>query len=170
MLQNRLSKIFISILTISALALVVLVARSEARLEGTHSSSGGPQSASVVAKISEQWAKEWKAKNVDALMTLYAEDAVFMPANGSRVTGRSAIRELFQKALAVHTSDVRVHSKVTEQSGHLAYDSGEYDETSTSGGAERSGKGNYLVILRQDSKNQWRIVEHMWTDVPTTGQ
>ena len=168
--QNRLSKIFIAILIISALAVVVLAATSEARLKGSHSSSGGPQSASEVAKISEQWAKEWKAKNLDALMTLYAEDAVFMPASGNRVTGRSAIRELFQKALAVYTSDVRVHSKVTEQSGQLAYDSGEYDETSTSGGVQRSGKGNYLVILRRDNKNQWRIVEHMWTDVPTAGK
>jgi uncharacterized protein (TIGR02246 family) len=139
-------------------------------LASTHTSASGPQSATGVAKISEQWAKEWKAKNVDALMALYAEDAVFMPATGTRVTGRSAIRELFAKALAVYTSDIHVHSKVTEQSGHLAYDSGEYDEMSTSGGVQRAGKGNYLVILRRDNKNEWRIVQHMWTDVPTPGQ
>ena len=167
MSPNHLSRISRAILIISV---VVIVLMTRPDLASTHPSSGGPQSASGVAKISEQWAKEWKAKNLDALMTLYAEDAVFMPATGSRVTGRNAIRELFEKALAVYTSDVRVHSKVTEQSGQLAYDSGEYDETSTSGGVQRSGKGNYLVILRRDNKNQWRIVEHMWTDVPATGQ
>ena len=126
--------------------------------------------ASGVAQISEKWAKEWSAKNVDALIALYAEDAVFLPANGSRVTGRAAIRDLFEKALAANTSDVRVHSKVTEQSGDLAYDSGEYEETATSGGVTRSGRGNYLVVFRRSGKDQWRIVEHMWTDAPTTGQ
>ena len=125
--------------------------------------------ASGVAQISEKWAKEWSAKNFDALMELYAEDAVFLPANGSRVTGRAAIRELFEKALAVNTSSVRLHSKATEQSGDLAYDSGEYEETATSGGVTRSGRGNYLVVLRRSGKDQWRIVEHMWTDLRPPG-
>jgi uncharacterized protein (TIGR02246 family) len=128
------------------------------------------RAASGVAKISERWSKEWSAKNLDALIPLYAEDAVFLTATGSRTTGRAAIRDLFEKALAVNTSELHVLSKVTEQSGNLAYHSGEYEETSTSGGVKRSGKGNYLVVFRRDGKNQWRIVQHMWTDVPATGQ
>ena len=120
---------------------------------------------SDVTKISERWAKEWGAKNLEGVLALYAEDAVFLPSTGSRVTGRAAIRQLFAGALASHSSKLTVHSKVTEHSGDLAYDSGEYEETSTAGGVTKSGRGQYLVILRRE-KDQWRIVQHMWTDLP----
>jgi uncharacterized protein (TIGR02246 family) len=159
------------IVGVSAVLLITSLNGQAGRSVGVHANSIDRSSARDIAKMSEQWAKEWKAKNLDALMALYEEDAVFLPATGTRVTGRAAIRELFEKALAVNTSDVQVHSKVTEQSGHLAFDSGEYDETgTTSGGAKRSGRGNYLVVFRRDGQNRWRIVQHMWTDVPAAGQ
>jgi ketosteroid isomerase-like protein len=104
------------------------------------------------------------------VIALYAEDAVFLPSTGSRITGRAAIRELFAKALPGLKSDLRVHSKVTEQSGNLAYDSGEYEETSTSGEFTKTGRGNYLVVFRRHGGDQWRIVEHMWTDLSAATQ
>lgn len=158
---------------IGVIAAILLVATADVgamRSVSAQSQLVGTRSAPDVARLSERWAKEWSAKNLDSVIALYAEDAVFLTATGSRVTGRAAIRDLFEKALAANTSDLRVHSKVTEQSGNLAYDSGEYEETMTSGGVKRSGRGNYLVVFRRNSKNQWRIVEHMWTDAPATGQ
>lgn len=155
------------------LIVVLFMASVEARIGGSvskQSGSRGPRRVSRVERISEQWAKEWSGGNLDALMALYAEDAVFLTATGSRTTGRAAIRALFEKALAANTSELRVQSKVTEQSGQLAYDSGQYEETTTTGGVKRSGRGNYLVVLRRDRKKQWQIVQHMWTDVPDTGK
>lgn len=145
-----------------ALMLIATVDAGALRSVGAQSRTA----TSDVTEISAQWAKEWSAKNLDAVIALYAEDAVFLTATGTRTTGRAAIRELFKNALAVNTSDLHVQSKVTGQSGNLAYDSGEYEETTTSGGVKRSGRGNYLVVLRRDRRNQWRIVQHMWTDVP----
>lgn len=123
----------------------------------------------AIAKISERWAKEWSAKNLKGLLALYAEDAVFMTATGSRFTGRAEIRELFAGALASHPSKLQVTSSVTGQSGKLAYDSGEYEEIKSDAGVP-SGSGSYLVVLRRDRKNRWRIVQHMWTDLTSVGQ
>lgn len=169
----QLSRISVAILMIGAFSGLLIMATLDVRAvrsinSGSHAAGQG--GASGVAPISQKWAKEWSAKNLDALMTLYAEDAVFLPANGSRVAGRAAIRDLFEKALAANASNLRVNSKVTEQSGDLAYDSGEYEETTTSGGVTRSGRGNYLVVFRRSGKDQWRIIEHMWTDVPAAAQ
>lgn len=171
--QYRLWRISAAILMIGACAALLFMATVDVRAVRSskqYSRLSGLRGASGVAKISEQWAREWSAGNLDAVIALYAEDAVFLTATGSRTTGRAAIRELFKKALAAQVSDLSVHSKVTEQSGDLAYDSGEYEETTTSGGVKRTGRGNYLVVFRRDRRKQWRIVEHMWTDVPTTGQ
>lgn len=114
--------------------------------------------AKAIADVSVQWAKAWSAGDLEAAVALYAEDAVFLPSTGTRVAGRTAIRELFKQALVSHRSNLRVQSKVTEQSGDLAYDSGEFQD-----GADR---GSYLVILRRNADNGWLIVQHMWTDVP----
>ena len=173
MSSYRPSRTSIAILMIGAFVALLIMATVDARAVRSVSIQSqlvGTRSAPDVARLSERWAKEWSAKNLDSVIALYAEDAVFLTATGSRVTGRAAIRDLFEKALAANTSDLSVHSKVTEQSGNLAYDSGEYEETMTSGGVKRSGRGHYLVVFRRNSKNQWQIVEHMWTDAPATGQ
>jgi ketosteroid isomerase-like protein len=170
MSPHRVSRISSAILTIGALAALQHTTTVDARAVRSvtvQSRPAGPRDASGVAQISGQWAKEWSAKNLEALIALYADDAVFLPATGTRVTGRAAIRDLFEKALAANASELHLQSKVTEQSGNLAYDSGDYEEKTISGGIARPGRGNYLVVFRRDGKNQWRIVEHMWTDVPT---
>jgi uncharacterized protein (TIGR02246 family) len=159
-------------LTVAVLAIVLLMVGMEAQgLRSATSYTSDLWDLNDVSKISEQWAKEWGAKNLDAVVALYADDAVFLPSTGNRVTGRAAIRELFAGALASHSSELHVRSKKTEQSGQLAYDSGEYEETSTTGGVKKLGRGNYLVVFRREGKNQWRIIQHMWTDLaPTTAQ
>ena len=168
MLRYRPAKSFIASLIISVCAALLLPASGDARTVRPVRSHHHCVD-SQVTKISEQWAKEWSAKNLNSVVDLYAEDAVFLPSTGSRVTGRPAIRELFAGALAAHTSQIQVRSKVSEQSGNLAFDSGEYEETSTAGGVTRTGRGNYLVVLRREG-NRWRIVQHMWTDLPAAAQ
>ncbi len=154
-------------LTVGVFASVLLLPAMDAQAWRTiENQTADRPGVSDITKIGERWAKEWGAKNLEGVLALYAEDAVFLPSTGSRVTGRAAIRELFAGALASHSSKLQVRSKVTEHSGDLAYDSGEYDETSTSGGVTKSGRGQYLVVVRREGKDQWRIVQHMWTDLP----
>jgi uncharacterized protein (TIGR02246 family) len=166
---RRIARVPVAILIVMVMLMSTVEARA-VRLSRKQSSSTGRPSVNRVAEISEQWAKEWSAANLDALMALYAEDAVFLTATGSRTTGRAAIRELFSKALTANSSTLHVQSKLTEQSGQLAYDSGQYEETTTTAGVKRSGRGNYLVVLRRDGRKQWRIVQHMWTDLRESGQ
>ena len=173
MFLSRMPGVSITNLISGAVVAVTLIAACDARVvqsDKLHAVPSNSGEAKAVAQISEEWAKQWSAKNLDGMMALYTNDAVFLPATGSRISGREAIRELFAKALDANSSELHVQSKVTEQSGALAYDSGEYDETIRSGGVTRKGRGNYLVILRRDQKRQWHIVEHMWTDVRTAGQ
>ena len=98
-----------------------------------------------------------------AVLALYADDAVFLPSTGSRVAGRAAIRDLFTKALAGNHTQIQIRSQVTEASGNLAYDSGEYKDDDDRWG-HATGKGNYLVVLRRSGDRGWKIVEHMWTE------
>jgi uncharacterized protein (TIGR02246 family) len=119
-----------------------------------------------VQEISAQWARLWSEKQLEQVTDLYAEDAVFLTATGTRTTGKAAIRELFRMALAANPSSLSVKSIKAENSGTLAYDSGEYREIigADAQGTKREGEGNYLVVLRRDKEDRWLIVHHMWTD------
>jgi uncharacterized protein (TIGR02246 family) len=120
-----------------------------------------------VAKVSQDWARDWNAKQLDQTVALYAPDAVFLPATGERVTGQAAIRILFKNTMDAHTANITLHSFSTGISGTLAYDSGNYTETLTnSAGARTNVRGNYLIVLRGQSGGGWLIVQHAWTGVP----
>ena len=68
----------------------------------------------------------------------------------------------FQETLAVNDPTLHMHRAVTEQSGKLAYESGDYRETIVSGGKGRDYRGHYLFVLRNQN-GHWLIVEQMWT-------
>jgi uncharacterized protein (TIGR02246 family) len=124
------------------------------------------------------WVTDWKAKNLDNLISLYAPDAVFLPADGSRATGRDEIRAALQKQLGAPLS---VQSVTVDCSGELAYDDGTFTEdisggmTMTSGTSMSAGtstnagtkhvQGNYLVVLKREN-GKWLIVGHTSTAKP----
>ena len=109
--------------------------------------------------------KDLHDKKLDQIVMLYAPDAVFLPPNGERITGRSDIRELTQKAMDAFTSDLTFQSMNMEFSGDLAYDSGEYRETLTSAAnsSVSHGQGNYLMVFKRQKDGSWLIVQQVWT-------
>jgi ketosteroid isomerase-like protein len=122
---------------------------------------------SVTAKdfgeLREQWVQELRTKQLDQILMRYAPNAVFLPP-AARIVGQAAIREHFKMIMATFNSDLSLHSIDTLQSGDLAYDSGDYQETmeQISDGTKREYRGNYLVIYQRQKDGKWLIVEHMW--------
>jgi uncharacterized protein (TIGR02246 family) len=122
------------------------------------------QTISVAPDVGSQWAADWSAKRLDQVMTLYASDAIFFSTDGARFAGAAAIRDFFQKTLATNNPTIHMHRVATEQSGKLAYESGDYQETIVSGGHRMDAHGNYLLVLRNQN-GHWLIAEQMWTGV-----
>jgi uncharacterized protein (TIGR02246 family) len=122
----------------------------------------------AIAKIREEWAKDLHAKQLEPLVMLYAPDAVFLQPTGERIVGREAIRELCRKVMAAMTSDISLRSAVTEHSGDLAYDSGEFSETlvSVTDGSKTDARGSYLMVFKRQADGRWLILEQVWTGIP----
>jgi uncharacterized protein (TIGR02246 family) len=126
-----------------------------------------PAQATPVVDVSQQWAGYWNAKNLDATLTLYAPEPVFLPASGERWEGMAAIRKNFAKALKKFDPRLSLRSLKSETSGNLAYDSGTFDEVlaPAKGGKAIRAKGNYLfVFLRKDRRSDWKILEQVWAE------
>lgn len=123
----------------------------------------GPEDA--IARLRSEWSKDLHDKKLDQIVMLYAQDAVFLPPNGDRITGRDEIRKLTKAAMDTFTSDLTFQSINFEHSGDLAYDSGAYRETLTnvSDSGVSHGQGNYLMVLKRQTDGSWLIVQQAWT-------
>lgn len=133
------------------------------------SEPSSPVPSDAAVKVSQQWAKSWSAKDLEGALDLYADDAAFLPSIGGRIEGKVAIRKLLAGALEVNTPDLHLISRKSGQSGVLAFDSGDYQETLVTPSGKQRIQGSYLVVFQQDERGAWRIIQHMWTDVRPQG-
>ncbi|HEY6348861.1 MAG TPA: DUF4440 domain-containing protein [Candidatus Angelobacter sp.] len=129
------------------------------------------QSSSVedgIAKIRLDWARDLHEKRLEEIAMLYAPDAVFISPDVGRVTGRAAIRELCKNVMQMFTSDLTFHSIKTENSGSLAYDSGDFRETLTklADGTKSDDQGSYLMVFKRQADGNWLIAQQMWSPSP----
>jgi uncharacterized protein (TIGR02246 family) len=118
-----------------------------------------------LAKVSQDWAQNWEARNLDATLALYADDAVFMDATGSRISGKAALRKFFATVLSQYSAHPALHSVNSTSSGDLGYDWGDYSETVVPVAHPASAirtSGTYLVLLRKIA-GRWLIAAQMWT-------
>jgi len=125
-----------------------------------------------LAKTREAWVRDLRTKQLEAILKLYAPDAVFLQPTGERITGPAALRTLFQNIIGTFNSDLTLHGQNMETSGDLAYDSGDFQETLTTiaTGAKITSKGSYIIIFKRQPGGAWRIVQHVWTGVPPAAQ
>ena len=121
-----------------------------------------------VAQTRDKWLAAFKSKDVASVMAFYASDAAFLQPTGDRIEGSKAIRELYEKVVSTFDTDLTLTSRFLEASGSLACDSGEYEETLTNRAtAEKQHyRGQYVMLFRQGSHGEWRIVQHVWSVVP----
>jgi len=142
--------------------------RGDKRGANSHRAEAKPAAPSVtedLARLRGQWAQELHDKQLDQIIALYATDAAFLAPSGGRFTGQTAIRGLFKTIMDTVTSNITFHSIVTESSGDLAFDSGDYSETlvPTKSGPDQHYKGDYLIVFRRQKDGHWLIVQQVWT-------
>lgn len=115
--------------------------------------------------LSTTWAADWSNKKLDAVLSLYAPNAVFLPTSRKRWSGTTEIRRNFAALLTQVSADLHLHSLKTGMSGDLAYDSGSYEETIT---PVKTGKimhlnGDYLFLFQRQKNGEWKILEQTFT-------
>ena len=111
----------------------------------------------TLAKIREAWSQDLHAKQLEAILKIYAPDAVFLQPTGERIAGAPALRNLFQNIMASFDSNLNLHSQNLETSGDLAFDSGDFQEslTAIATGAKITSKGSYIIIFKRQPDGSW---------------
>jgi len=129
-----------------------------------------PAEQAKVRAVLEAYRTAWLANDADAVLSVFAEDAVLMPHHGVEpVVGKAAARAFWFPAgpPTTITAFTLTVDQVGGSSG-IAWARGRSRVEWTTGigpDAKRSGNaGTNLTVLKRQPDGDWRIVAMMWDD------
>jgi uncharacterized protein (TIGR02246 family) len=109
-------------------------------------------------------------KNLERIVSFYADDASILPVQEPIVTGREAIREEWEQALAIPGfSGSATTTKVdVSRAGDLGYTQGIFStEMELIDGTTGTERGKYVAIWKKQADGTWKVaIEISNTDAP----
>ncbi len=127
----------------------------------------------AIRELNLAYPAAWVANDPDAVIATLADDAVLIPALGTPpVKGAAAIREFFWPADAPPSTvpAFEMNPEEIDGTGDVAY---VWGTMSLSFAVEEEGAtqlystaGNYLMVMRRDDSDQWKIARYIWNHPP----
>jgi ketosteroid isomerase-like protein len=117
----------------------------------------------------EEWDRYCNASDVDALVSLYTDDAVRMEADHPAWIGKQAIRAGFEGVFGQISFQGHNTVEGLVASGDWAFVRGSWEgtETDPSGGEPIQISGSFMSLNQRQPDGSWKIVWDIWNrDVP----
>jgi uncharacterized protein (TIGR02246 family) len=142
---------------------LLCLAFSSAVISVESSAADSGKEVAALQGVDQSWEKAYNAGNVEALVSLYDEDAVLLPPGAPSANGRAAIRSFFVKDVAESAKAGVLFSLNPKPaggvSGDMGWQSGTYVAKDKTGKVVDTGK--YLsVSVKKDGK--WLYVRDTW--------
>jgi uncharacterized protein (TIGR02246 family) len=117
------------------------------------------------AKIREAEAadmKSWAAKDVEGVLSFYADDATLMTPGMAAMKGKDAMRPVLKTLLADPNLKLEFSSQRIEVSkaGDVAFSQGTYQMTLTDAKTKKpvTDKGSYVTAYKKQADGSWKAV------------
>jgi uncharacterized protein (TIGR02246 family) len=127
--------------------------------ELNESSEARSAAAGAIRESEIQWARAWQAKDIDKIMSHYADDAFVELAGVPIISGKDAIRARVSKTFADRNFALSFEPVQVEVSkgGDLAYSRGAYTATSTDPRTNQpvTAIGKYIILYRKERDGRW---------------
>ncbi len=151
----------LAVWAVAAIALVACACSSRTGQEFT------AQDQAAIRQTNQEFVDAFNAKQIPKILSIYADNSVFMPPNRPVIRGTEPLRNFYTDLWNQGAQNLRLD--VGEISGHgpIAYQTGPYElDYSPASGASRHDRGKYLFVLRSVS-GTWRLEYSMWnSDLP----
>jgi ketosteroid isomerase-like protein len=171
-------------LVLLALIIVLLAASNQTLSVPSAIAQTPSDSHQQIASVLAEWSMDWKARDAEAISTLYAQDAVINPAIDRRIspqdtvgdfTGPNATRnyfkQFFERLADPKIGDI-INYRPAEESGNLAFSDGFIQylvqgkcKPSDPGDGPCVLKGYNLTVLKRSSNGRWLIVRQSFTQI-----
>ena len=140
----------------------LILAVSLIAVAGTAPAADTTTDTAAIRAVNAAWAKAYNAGDADALVALYAEDAVVFPPAAPAARNRAAIRKFFTQDIAASKAaggTIHLATGDVDASGNLAWESGTFKVTNKSGATVETGK--YLSVF-QKRNGKWLLYRDIW--------
>lgn len=111
-----------------------------------------------------------QARDLEALMASYADDAVVLPPDAPPLRGKAAIRPYIAEVLAIPGFSIRwtVTDAELSKAGDMGYVTEDTFATFPDGsGGTASSQGKSVTVWRRAPDGSWLCVVDIWNDPPT---
>jgi len=122
-----------------------------------------------IRALDAEWVKAVAAKDAQRCASFYADNGSLMLAGAPIATGKDAILKAWTAMLATPDTTLTFSPTKVEvsRSGDLAYDLGDYEETTKDKkGKSQAVKAKYVVVWGKQADGSWKAL----LDLPTTTQ
>lgn len=123
----------------------------------------------TIRDLDAQWSKAAMARDLEATVSYYADDASLLPPNAPIASGKQAIRAIWSAMLVPEVSVSWQVSKVeAARSGDLAYLVGVYQETANDPkGNSVADRGKLIEVWKKQANGKWKVVADIFnSDLP----
>lgn len=115
--------------------------------------------------MNNQLVKDMLADNTEALMALYADDAVSLPSYEPMLKGKNAMMESHKrnKEAGFKMNNMTLTTMEVWTSGDFAYEIGTYTiDMNMPEMGDWKDNGKYITIWQKQSDNSWKIKADIW--------
>ena len=119
--------------------------------------------------LDAQWSKVAGAKDLDATVAYYADDAVVMPGDAPVANTKQTIRDLWAPMMAPNMSvSWQVNQAEVARSGDLGYARGVYQLVmKDAAGKTTTERGKLLEVWKKQSDGKWKcVIDNFSADAP----
>ena len=113
--------------------------------------------------LDADWSKAATARNLDRLVSFYADDAIAYPPNMPAASGKATIAKVWGEALKMPGYSLSWKTSAASVDGSLGFTAGTYQEsTKGADGKTTVGHGKYLCVWRKGADGKWKAIHDMW--------
>ena len=119
--------------------------------------------AKVLAQQDDAWSASSGKRDVDLLVSFYADDAVAYPPGAAAASNRADIRAVWAGIADPNYSLAwtATHAEVSK-GGELGFTSGTFVEKITANGKTTTATGKFLCVWRKQADGKWKAIHDMW--------
>ncbi|MDI1319801.1 MAG: DUF4440 domain-containing protein [bacterium] len=117
----------------------------------------------ALVKMDDAWSASAGKKDLDLLVSFYAEDATVYPPNDKVASGRAAIRAVWA---GITDPNYALSWKATNagvSGSELGFTSGTFVETvKGADGKATTATGKFLCVWKRQKDGSWKAIHDMW--------
>ena len=120
--------------------------------------------AKVLAQLDDAWSASAGKRDLDLLVSFYADDAVAYPPNDKVASGRAAIRAVWAGITDPNYSlSWKATSAGVSNAGELGFTAGTFLESvKGADGKTSTATGKFLCVWKKQKDGSWKSIHDMW--------